>query len=293
MTKSELIKKLRDMTQAGVMDAKKALDENQDNLDKAVQWLKERGIAKAAKKAGAIAADGIVDIVIHGNYAAMFEINSQTDFVAKNEHFINLVSQIKLKISEFKPTAVDEVYKIKLDNGSTVEEEMKQLIAKIGENIVLRRLVVVEKKDNESFASYRHSNSKIGVLLLLSTNNVDPEVGKNIAMHAAAMNPRFLNKTQVNSDWLENEKKALRAQTIKEGKPADRIEAIVNGRVNKVLAENCLCEQTYVKDPSKTVAQYAKQHNCDILTYIRFEVGEGIEKKEVNFAEEVAAQMNS
>ncbi|MDR2823451.1 MAG: translation elongation factor Ts [Mycoplasmataceae bacterium] len=291
MASMELIKKLRDMTQAGVMDAKKALEENGDDLDKAAQWLREKGIAKAAKKASAVATEGVTRILIEGNKAILVEINSQTDFVAMSDNFIKLVDEITLAIFRSNAKTIEEALVIKTHSNITVEEACIQLTAKIGEKIIVRRFMILEKSNDEVFAHYTHSNNKISVLLKLKPQS-NVTAGRDVAMHAAAMAPRFLSQNEVDPNWLKNETKILTEQTISEGKPADRAEMIVKGRVKKLLAEVCLLDQQFVKDPSKTVREYLKVNNSDIIQYIRYEVGEGIEKKVVDFAAEVAEQMN-
>ncbi len=290
MTKTELIKKLRDMTQAGVMDVKKALDACADDLEKAAEWLREKGIAKAAKKASAVAAEGIAAIGIEGDKAVIVEINSQTDFVAKNDNFLQLASDIKAAILSNCPSSIEQCNQTKLPSGNTIEEACKELTGKIGEKIAVRRFQIVNKDANSSFGLYEHSNKKIAVLLVLN-GKVDAKVGKNVAMHAAAMGPKFMDRNSVDQTWLENESKILKEQTIAEGKPADKADMIVKGRINKSITEVCLTEQVYVKDPSMKVNEYLKHNNTSLKQYIRYEVGEGIEKKVEDFAAEVASQM--
>lgn len=290
MTKPELIKKLREMTQAGVMDVKKALDECNDDLEKAAQWLREKGIAKAAKKASAIAAEGVALIGTKDNLAVIVEINSQTDFVAKNENFLQLASDIKAAILTAQPKDLQSCLDIKLSNGMTIQQACDELTGKIGEKIAVRRFQLVSKQAGQTFGIYEHSNKKIAVLLVLE-GQVESEVGKNVAMHAAAMGPKFMDRSCVDQVWLENETKVLKEQTIAEGKPADKADMIVKGRINKSVAEVCLTEQVYVKDPSLKVADYLKNNKTSLKQYIRYEVGEGIEKKVEDFAAEVASQM--
>jgi len=294
MPSMELIKKLRDMTQAGVMDAKKALEINNDDLDLAVQWLREKGIAKAAKKADAVAAEGVVSVLIKDDRAIILEVNSQTDFVATNEQFKSLVNDIALSLLENGEYDVEKALKMPIVNqdGVSIEQACINLTAKIGEKIVVRRFEILTKQQGQQFASYVHFNGRTAVLLLLE-KAVEEKYGKDVAMHAAAMAPKYLSKDVVDQKWLENEAKILKEQTIAEGKPADRAEMIVKGRVNKLLSEVTLLAQQFVKDPSKTVEQYLKEANTAALTYVRYEVGEGIEKAVVDFAAEVAAQMGN
>lgn len=302
MATMELIKKLRDLTQAGVMDAKKALEENGDDIEKATQWLREKGIAKASKKAGAIATEGVIKVVIENNVALLLEINSQTDFVAMSDSFIQLSNEITLTVFKNQPTTIEEANNLKTPCGSTIEQLCQELTAKIGEKTALRRFVFIHKQDNQKFASYVHNNKKIGVVLVMN-NEANEVVGKDVAMHAAAMNPKFLNASEVNQDWLENEKKILTEQAnadpkilaMKQKMPIDKFamqwQNILNGKVKKMLAEVCLEDQIFVKDQTKTVFQYLKSNNSIITKYVRYEVGEGVEKKVVDFASEVAQQM--
>ena len=302
MATMELIKKLRDLTQAGVMDAKKALEENNDDLEKATQWLREKGIAKASKKAGAIATEGIAKVVIEGNKALMLEINSQTDFVAMSDTFIQLTNEIALSIFKNQPNSIEQASQLKVNSGLTIEQACQELTAKIGEKTALRRFIFIHKKNDEKFVHYVHSNKKIAVVLVMSPSS-NEVVGKDIAMHAAAMNPKFLNSTQVDQNWLENEKKILTEQAnldpkimaMKQKMPEDKFtmqwQNILLGKVKKMLAEVCLEDQLFVKDQTKTIAQHLKSNNSSIVNYLRYEVGEGIEKKVVDFAVEVAEQM--
>ncbi len=289
MANTELIKKLRDMTQAGVMDAMKALKECNDNLEKAAQWLREKGIAKASKKAGAIVTEGVVKAIVNDNYAALVEINSQTDFVASNEGFINLVKEIKSLVSSHQPKDLDHLNKLKTSSGVTIADACVDLTAKTGEKIVVRRISVLNKQKEQFFQVYEHFNNKIAVILLV--DNLKEEVAKGVAMHIAALNPKFMSITDVSKDWIEKEKEILTKQTLAEGKPADRVEMIVKGRINKSMAEVCLFEQKFFKDPGKTVANYLKENGVNLLKFIRYEVGEGVEKKVTDFAAEVAEQM--
>ncbi len=288
---TELIKKLRDMTQAGVMDAMKALKECNNDLDKAAQWLREKGIAKATKKAGAIVTEGIAKAIINGNYGAVLEINSQTDFVSNGDDFKKLVSQIVDTVKEQKPNDLVSLENLNTIDNVSIKDACINLTAKVGEKICVRRIKTINKSDNQSFEMYGHFNGKIAVLLLIegTTNN---EVGKSVAMHIAAMNPKFLNASKVDQQWLENEKEVLRKQTLAEGKPVDRVEMIIQGRIRKSISEICLEEQQFIKDPSKTISQYLKENNTKLIDFIRFEVGEGVEKKQEDFAAEVAKQMN-
>lgn len=288
---TELIKKLRDMTQAGVMDAMKALKECNDDLEKAAQWLREKGIAKASKKAGAIVTEGVVKAVKNNNYAAVVEINSQTDFVANNDGFKNLVHGIVDIINSQQPKTLEDLENAKLNNGVAVKDECIDLTAKTGEKICVRRIGILSKTDAEQFETYEHFNGKIAVIMKLSNAPKNPESAKDIAMHIAAMNPKFISTNDVDAEWVKNETEILRKQTLAEGKPADRVDMIVKGRINKSMAEVCLEEQKSIKDPAKTIKAYLSENNTKVLSFIRYEVGEGVEKKQSNFADEVAQQM--
>jgi len=299
MANIELIKKLREMTQAGIGDVKKALDENGEDLDKAVQWLRERGIAKAAKKAGAVATEGIANVIIKGDSAVIFELNCETDFVAANDAFENLANDIGLTLLEGGENDIEKAKQLKLSTGVSIDESCKELAGKLGEKIDLRRFEIVGKEPQQQFFHYQHSNKKIAVLLLLD-KQVASEIGRDIAMHAAAMNPKYLNESKVDPEWLKNEIKIIKEQMAGDEKfksmlenpqLASRLEGIIKGKVNKLLSEVTLEAQQFVKDPSKTVKQYANGAGSNIIFFVRYQVGEGIEKKIVDFATEVASQM--
>ncbi len=290
MANTELIKKLRDMTQAGVMDVMKALKENNDDLDKAAQWLREKGIAKASKKSGAIVTEGIVKALVRDNYSVIIEINSQTDFVAKNDQFVSFVSDLCKQVEICKPKNLDAIEQLKLSNGKTVHDECINLTAVTGEKIVVRRATIVEKANDEMFQIYEHFNNKIAVIVKFS-NNINHETAKQIAMHIAAMNPKFVSIKNADQEWIKNETEILKKQTLAEGKPADRVDMIVKGRINKSLAEVCLEEQNFISDPSKKIKDLLNENKSTIAQFIRFEVGEGIEKKTSNFVDEVMQQM--
>ena len=284
----ELVKKLRDMTGAGVMDAMKALKESNNDLDKAAQWLREKGIAKAAKKAGAIVTEGVAKAIACADYGCVVEINCQTDFVANGDQFKELTKGIVNAISEYKPKTLEELNKSEFKPGETVLDACTSLTAKCGEKIAIRRIAVLEKTDAEAFATYEHFNGKVAVVLLMS--KADEKVGRTIAMHIAAMNPKFLNRNAVDPAWITNETEVLKKQTLAEGKPADRVEMIVKGRINKSLAEVCLEEQVSITDPSKKIKDIASSAGIKLLAFVRCEVGEGVEKKKEDFAAEVASQ---
>lgn len=287
------------MTQAGVSDAIKALKECNDDLDKASQWLREKGIAKAAKKASAIATEGIANAITKGNVAVIYEVNCETDFVAANENFISLCDDIGLTLLESGENDIEKANQLLLSNDMTINDACVDLTAKIGEKIFLRRYEIIGKDDEHIFSTYQHTNKKIAVLLTINST-VDPIIAKDIAMHAAAMAPRYLNSNEVDPTWLSNEKKIIQDQMSADPKfasmmsdpnMAGRINGIINGKVNKLLSEVTLEAQQFVKDSSKTVKQHINAHNADVIKYTRYQVGEGIEKKVVDFAAEVAAQI--
>ena len=290
MSDTSLIKKLREMTQAGVMDVMKALKETNNDLDKAAQWLREKGIIKAAKKSTAAVTEGVIKTIVNGNYAAIIEVNSQTDFVANGDDFKALVNEIVEAVRANKPANIDELNKLKTSECSTITDACIQLTAKIGEKICVRRISVLNKKDDQTFVTYEHFNGKIGTILLVN-NLTSIDLGRSIAMHIAALNPRFLSVKNADAEWIAEETEIVKKQTLAEGKPIDRVDMIVKGRIQKALAETCLEEQQFIKDPSVRIKDLLKQNNLLLVDFVRYEVGEGVEKKVQNFAEEVAQQM--
>ena len=290
MISASLVKELREKTGAGMLDCKKALEANNGDINSSIDWLREKGISKAAKKADRIAAEGISSILIDGNNAAIVEVNSETDFVAKNEEFISLVNEILKAIINSDAKTVEELENVETSNG-TVGELIVSKTATIGEKISLRRFTKIEKEDNQSFGDYIHMGGKIAVLTLV--NNASSEVAKEVAMHAAAMRPKYVKSEDVPVDVLEKEKAIMKEQLLNEGKPEDRIEGILVGKVKKYYEEVCLENQIFIKAENKeTVAKYVENNGGSIATMIRYEVGEGMEKKEENFAEEVKKQIN-
>ena len=290
MSDTSLIKKLREMTQAGVMDVMKALKETNNDLDKAAQWLREKGIIKAAKKSTAAVTEGVIKTIVNGNYAAIIEVNSQTDFVANGDDFKALVNEIVEAVRANKPANIDELNKLKTSKCLTITDACIQLTAKIGEKICVRRISVLNKKDDQTFVTYEHFNGKIGTILLVN-NLTSIDLGKSIAMHIAALNPRFLSVKNADAEWIAKETEIVKKQTLAEGKPIDRVDMIVKGRIQKALAETCLEEQQFIKDPSVRIKDLLKQNKLLLVDFVRYEVGEGVEKKVQNFAEEVAQQM--
>ncbi len=287
------VKELREKTGAGMMDCKNALQACEGNMDKAIDWLREKGMAKAAKKESRIAAEGITKILVKGDKAVILEVNSETDFVAKNEEFVNFVDKLAEVIinSNVKTDDMESALNLSMD-GVLLSEALVNIIAKIGEKISFRRFTVLEKTDSQVFGAYSHMGGKIGVLVLLDGTN--EEVAKDIAMHVAAMHPEYLSSDLVPSDVLEREKEIMTEQLINEGKPKDRIANILVGKVNKYYQEVCLLDQIFIKAENKeTVEQYASNNNCSVKEMVRYEVGEGIEKKQEDFAAEVMSQINS
>jgi len=282
------VKELREKTGAGMMDCKKALVEVDGDLDKAVDFLREKGISQAAKKADRVAAEGLAKIKIDGNTAAIVEVNSETDFVAKNEQFITLIDDILELLIKEKPVALDDVLALK-SGDKTLNDSINEVVAKIGEKISLRRFVVIEKTDEESFGGYIHMGGRIAALSVLK--GIDDEAARDIAMHVAANDPRYINKDDVPNSELEHEKEVLKQQASNEGKPENIIEKMVQGRLNKFLEEICLDDQDFVKDPDQKVKKYLAAKGLEVKNFVRYEVGEGMEKRQENFAEEVQAQM--
>ena len=284
------VKTLREKTGAGMLDCKKALQENNGDLEAAITWLREKGIAKAQKKGDRIAAEGLAQIFTNGNQAVVLEVNSETDFVAKNEEFRNFVNTLGNALLNSDVNTMDEALKLKVNDG-TVEDLVIAIIAKIGEKISFRRFQRVIKKDNENFGEYLHNGGKIASLVVIEGGN--QEVAKEVAMHLAAMRPLYLNSTSVPADVLEKEKEIMRQELLNEGKPADKIENILVGKVRKYYEEICLENQIFVKAENKeTVSKYLENNGAKLISMVRFEVGEGIEKRQENFAEEVMSQIN-
>lgn len=287
----EKIKILRDKTGAGMMDCKKALVETGGDVDKAVDFLRERGLSKAANKASRIAAEGLANVAIEGNTALIYEVNSETDFVSQNDEFIKLVDEVGAILIKSNATNTEEALAVNNPQERlTVEQMLLNMTAKIGEKITLRRVQRITKKDDEVFGLYKHQGGRIIALTVVKGN--DQEVAKNIAMHVTASKPRFLDRASVDQETVEHEKQVLTQQALNEGKPANIVEKMVIGRLNKFFEEICLTDQAYVKDTDMKVKQYLKSVNSQVTFFLRLEVGEGIEKREEDFAAEVAAQMN-
>ena len=280
-----LVKELREITGAGMMDCKKALVECEGDKDKAIDYLREKGIAKAAKKAGRIASEGVVAAASDGKTACIVEINSETDFVAKNENFLALVKKIAEHIVACKPADMDALNASQMD-GKTVAEVMTEAVASIGEKLSLRRFEVYTTEDGQ-LATYIHMGGKIGVIVELS-GGAD-ELGKDVAMQIAAAKPQCIGRDDVDADALAHEREVLRKQALEEGKPEKIVEKMVDGRINKYYKEVCLVEQEFVKDSDKTIKDILG--GVEVRRFARFEMGEGLEKKNEDFAAEVAAQI--
>ena len=283
-----LIKELRERTGPGMLDCKKALEENGGDIEKAIDWLREKGIAKAAKKSGRVAAEGLVFAAVSADRkkGAILEFNSETDFVAKNDEFKNFGEKLVQLSLEHDLTSEDELKAFELE-GKKIEDNLTELIAKIGENMNIRRLKLVST--NGFIETYIHLGGKIGVLLNVSGEATPENVekAKGVAMHVAAMDPKYLNSEQVTADDLEREKEIARHQLQQEGKPENIIEKILDGKMRKFYEENCLVNQKYVRDDSVTIEKFIAPSS--IISFDRFKVGEGIEKEESDFAAEVAA----
>lgn len=286
---AKMVKELREMTGVGMMDAKKALVEVEGDMEKAVDLLREKGMAKAAKKNDRIAAEGLASVAVKGNTTAIVEVNSETDFVSKNEMFQDLVKEIAELVAENKPADMEAAMKIKTDKG-TIESDLIEATQVIGEKISFRRFEVVEKDDNAAFGGYLHMGGRIAVLTVLD-GTTDETVARDVAMHVAAINPRYVNESQIPEAELEHEKTVLTEQALNEGKPANIVEKMVEGRLKKFKAEIALVDQPFVKDPDMTVEKYVASKGATVKTFVRFEVGEGIEKREDNFVEEVMSQV--
>jgi elongation factor Ts len=295
-----MVKELRERTGAGMMDCKNVLIETDGDMERSIEVLREKGLAKAAKKAGRIASEGLVRISFSRDCgsAAIVEVNSETDFVAKNEDFIGFVETVSKLAVEQTWNGLDGLLALPCDTG-TVKDKLNGLIATIGENLNIRRAEKLEKP-GLVYIGYTHGGGKIGVVVGLETTAPAEAVavaGKDIAMQVASMNPKFIDESQVDPAYIESEKKILIGQALNEGKSADIVEKMVAGRLKKELKESCLLEQKFVKNPDITVAQYLKEAADALKTplavaeMVRYEVGEGLEKKEENFAEEVAKQI--
>ena len=283
------VKNLREKTGAGMLDCKKALDETKGNIEEAINWLREKGISKALKKAERIAAEGLSEAVSNDTNAVIIEVNCETDFVARNEEFKTLINTIANAILNNEVKTMEDANKLAVDN-ETIEEKIVAFTAKIGEKISFRRFEKLAKTESQEFGIYSHMGGKITSVVVIEGNN--HEVAKDIAMHVAAMNPSYLVSSDIPEDVLNKEREIIKEQSMNEGKPAEIAEKMVEGRIRKFFKEVCLVEQEFIKDPSLSVGNYAKNNNCSIVKMVRYEVGEGIEKRNDDFATEVMNQIN-
>ena len=299
---AKLVKELREKTGAGMMDCKKALVETDGDIDKAIDVLREKGLSKAAKKADRIAAEGLVRLSFSEDHhkAAIVEVNSETDFVAKNPEFIEFVETLAGMALESDSNAPEAFMELPYPGEGTVRDALTAKISKIGENMTIRRIRTVNTPGTV-YTGYLHGGGNIGVIVGIKTNASAAEIettGKDVAMQVASMNPRFVDESEVDHDWLEGEKEIARQQLLNEGKPEKLLDKIIPGKVKAILKEVCLVDQKFVKNADQTVAEYVAEaakalgKEMTVTEMLRCEVGEGIEKKEENFAAEVAAQMN-
>ncbi|HCY7957649.1 translation elongation factor Ts [Staphylococcus aureus] len=287
---AKLVKELREKTGAGMMDCKKALTETDGDIDKAIDYLREKGIAKAAKKADRIAAEGLVHVETKGNDAVIVEINSETDFVARNEGFQELVKEIANQVLDTKAETVEALMETTLPNGKSVDERIKEAISTIGEKLSVRRFAIRTKTDNDAFGAYLHMGGRIGVLTVVE-GSTDEEAARDVAMHIAAINPKYVSSEQVSEEEINHEREVLKQQALNEGKPENIVEKMVEGRLRKYLQEICAVDQDFVKNPDVTVEDFLKTKGGKLVDFVRYEVGEGMEKREENFADEVKGQM--
>ncbi len=288
MITAQLVKELRDKTGAGMLDCKRALEATEGDVAAAVDYLREKGIAKAAKKADRIAAEGLCNVVVSKNEAIVFELNSETDFVSKNDQFLSLLDQVGEALINSQVTNTEEALAL-ATNGKTIEVLLKEATATIGENITLRRVSRIVKSDAQGFGSYKHMGGRIVALVVLDQK--DDDTAKDISMHVAAQKPQYLDRNQVDAETLEHERHVLTQQALSEGKPANIVEKMIVGRLNKFLKEITLVDQPFVKDPDQTVSQYVSSKQNKVVSFLRLEVGEGIEKKQEDFAAEVMSQV--
>ena len=288
MVDAKTVAELRAKTGAGMMDCKKALSETNGDINAAIDYLREKGIAKAAKKESRIAAEGLANVYINGNKAVILEVNSETDFVSKNEEFTSMLDTIGNAILNSNAKTVEEALELPCEEG-TIKDLIIAKTAKIGEKLSLRRIEVVEKTDDETFGSYLHMGGKIAVLTVLTGAN--EEVAKDVAMQAAAMKPEFVREDEIPTDRVEKERAIFKEQAMNEGKPAEIAEKMVEGRLKKFFKEICLVSQSFIKNGDIDVATYVKNNGGEVNSMIRYEVGEGMEKRNDNFAEEVMNQV--
>ncbi|GKT03264.1 translation elongation factor Ts [Furfurilactobacillus entadae] len=283
------VKNLREKTGVGIMDAKKALVATDGDEAKALDFLREKGIAKAEKKSDRIAAEGLTEVSIHGNSAAIVELNSETDFVASNDTFKDVLATVSAQIALEKPADVEAALKLKANETTTLNDAIISATQVTGEKISLRRFEVVEKTDDQTFGSYLHMGGSIASLIVLDGG--DAETAKDVAMHVAAINPEYVDRTEVPADRLAHEKEVLANEDDLAGKPENIKERMIEGRLNKWLSNISLNDQPFVKDGDQTVAQYVASKNATVASFVRYQVGEGMEKKANDFVDEVMGQI--
>lgn len=283
------VMELRNKSGVGIMAAKKALVASDGDMDKAMDYLREKGMAKAAKKSDKVAAEGLTDIEVAGNTAVILELNSETDFVAASDPFKDLLKKLAQLLVKEQPADVAAVEALKFDDGTTVKQALATTTQQTGEKVSLRRFQIVKKEDGDVFGPYLHQGGRIAALVVLQ--GADEATAKDVAMHVAAINPEFMVKEDVSQERLDHEKEVFKQETLNEGKPAKIVDKIVEGRLNKFLSEICLADQKFVKNPDQTVAEYVASKGGKLKSFVRYEVGEGIEKKQSDIAQEVQDQL--
>ncbi len=287
-----LVKELRDLTGAGMMDCKKALQENDGDIQKSIDWLREQGIAKSAKKSGRIAAEGLSRVKVDGNKACLIEVNSETDFVAQNEQFLSLLEKTVDAVLANSPANMEEALNINVD-GSSLSDLFVEATATIGEKISFRRFEILEKNDDELFGTYMHMGGKISACVVVK--GTSEEVAKDMAMQVASMSPQYVSRDDMPKEIIEHER-AVQEGLVKndeslQGKPEKVLLGIVEGRLSKSLQDIALVDQIFFKNQDIKCGQYLKENNSTVVKFVKYAVGEGIEKREENFAEEVAKQI--
>ncbi|WP_324730141.1 translation elongation factor Ts [Lysinibacillus fusiformis] len=287
---AQLVKELREKTGAGMMDCKKALVQTDGNLEAAIDFLREKGLSSAAKKADRIAAEGTTYILEQGNEAIIIEVNAETDFVAKNDKFQVLVSSLAEQLLTAKPASVEAALELTNADGVKIEEQISTAVATIGEKITLRRFEIKTKTDADSFGAYLHMGGRIGVLVTLE-GSTDASAAKDVAMHIAAINPTYVSRDEVSAEEVERERKVLTEQALNEGKPENIVAKMVEGRLGKYFEDVCLLDQSFVKNSDQKVRDFVASTGGSVNGFVRYAVGEGIEKREDNFAEEVMSQV--
>ncbi|MFJ6207695.1 translation elongation factor Ts [Lysinibacillus sp. NPDC092081] len=287
---AQLVKELREKTGAGMMDCKKALVQTDGDIDAAIDFLREKGLSSAAKKADRIAAEGTTYILENGNEAIILEVNAETDFVSKNDKFQVLVASLAEQLLAAKPASIEAALELANAEGVKVVDQISTAIATIGEKITLRRFEVKTKTDADAFGSYLHMGGRIGVLVALE-GSTDASAAKDVAMHIAAINPTYVSRDEVSAEEVERERKVLTEQALNEGKPENIVAKMVEGRLGKYFEDVCLLDQTFVKNSDQKVRDFVASTGGSVNGFVRYAVGEGIEKREDNFAEEVMSQV--